>query len=701
MDKKKQQKAVIEQKEKMARDAAKLEQMWAILDAGDNYKPKYSSRFEVPPPEPRDTSKYNPNKIVDIEVFITHPYYLDLKPYPWQVLALKLFYAGSEGNTNLEFNDYKKEEVDDCSKCVWNYVKDNEIECAEAIEAEENYQSILNPLNSRCLQCARCPLQTRKTRLEHEIEIASDKTAENILKNILENEAEDLFQSEIDLINEIPDEVVKQQIFKKLRNKFQELVLVIGRRGTKSFMTVAIALYELYKLLSMKHPQKKLKLPDLQEIFILNVAKNENQAKDSIFTPMKNSAVASPFFQKYIGIDNALEMKFLTEYDLAENERRITKGLTPLDGTIILKCGSSSASGLVGKTCWCIVLDELAAMAGDNPNSGLDKKLYSELKPSLTTFGKEGKIICLSNPKGPFGQLYALYTTRIEDDMTLVLKIPTWHINANVDKAWLEDERKRDPIEFNMQYGAEFGNNSENPYLSPEDVEWAFDNSTQVTRLEQRESNREYYCHVDPSNRSDYYAIAVVEAEPTGQVDIQNKPVKFFKVVHMHYWAPLKMRQPVPIRDVEDYILDLHSRFHFKQISFDQWGSMETLEKLSAKGLPVVLKVFNKEYKDKIYLKLLEVFRDHRISFYKMSAGKVRDVHNRTIEITEVKEARDQFMFLQKKWRNGKQVIEALSGYKDDLCDAVAAAIYESDAASYATKALPKSRVAYTGRAFR
>ncbi len=50
MDKKKQQKAIIEQKEKMSRDAAKLEQMWAVLDAGDNYQPVYTSRFEVPPP---------------------------------------------------------------------------------------------------------------------------------------------------------------------------------------------------------------------------------------------------------------------------------------------------------------------------------------------------------------------------------------------------------------------------------------------------------------------------------------------------------------------------------------------------------------------------------------------------------------------------------------------------------------------------
>ena len=700
MDKKKQQKQLVEQREKMLRDAAKLEQLFAEFD-GESINVEYASRYEVPPPEAKDQSKYNPNKMVDIETFITHPYFLNLRPYPWQILALKLFYAGSEGNTIIEFNDAKKDEVDGCSSCVWKYVLENETECAEKIEKEENYQPVLKPINSKCLKCLRCPLKVKQTRLNHEINISADKESESILRDILECEPEDLFQSEIDLIEEIPDEAVKMQIKNKMRNKFQELVLIIGRRGSKSFMTVAIALYELYRLLSIKHPQKKLGLPDFGEIFILNVAKNEDQAKDSIFTPMKNSAVASPFFQKYIGVDNALEMKFLTEKDIEENQRRNERGLTALDGTIILKCGSSSASGLVGKTCWCVILDELAAMAGDNPNSGLDKKLYDDLKPSIATFGKEGKIICLSNPKGPFGQLFTLYNSRLEDSMTLVLKIPTWQINANIDKLWLEAQKKNDPIEYNMQFGAEFGNNSQNPFLSPEDVDYAFANSTQVTRMEKRETGGEYYCHVDPANRSDYYCVVVTEAVPTGVRDLNGKMIKSFNIIHIHFWAPQKMKQPVPVREVEEYLMNLHSNFRFKQISFDQWGSMETINKLQQLGLPIVLRVFNKEYKDKIYLNLLEVFRDKRIKFYRMSNGRVKDSKGQLMEINEIPEAKDQFTFLQKKWRNGRQIIEALSGYKDDIPDATAAAIYEADSESIITRTLPRSRVAYTGGRFR
>ena len=52
-------------------------------------------------------------------------------------------------------------------------------------------------------------------------------------------------------------------------------------------------------------------------------------------------------------------------------------------------------------------------------------------------------------------------------------------------------------------------------------------------------------------------------------------------------------------------------------------------------------------------------------------------------------------------WKNGKQVIGALSGYKDDICDATAAVLYECNANSAMLNVLPKPRLAYTGTRFR
>lgn len=984
------------QKEQLLRDAAKLEKLWSTYDDGQEVEEKIFNRAEVPEPDPIDTTKYNPYKYVDIETFLKHPFFLYAVPFPWQLLTLKLFYMGTEGNTNVTINDASKENTKGCDKCVWKYALDNEYENAKANENDLAYQPALDPISSKCLGCSRCPLNLRKTRLEYEIEHASQKEIETALKEKLESEPEDLFQSEMDLIESIEDEEIKLQLKNKLNNRFSDLTLVIGRRGTKmlsldtpilttngwstmgdikigdyifapdgtptkvitkseinyteqayeihfsnediieageshewylldennrknfnytkdydfligkvlktkdiyeslklknnkkckfsieitrpinynhanlnvdpyflgvylsknsnkkfgidliqknylknkniprqylessyeqrmellrgfldtkgkisnknsiiyftnnnselmnnlyelicglgfnanitqtnknnfkisfkaqpnikffnnikkqsileknkyqqdwhqvyikkcvpiknkgcqciqvdhpshlylcgkslipthnSVMTYWIALYEIYKLLKMGHPQKKLGLNSLQEIHVINVANNEKQAQDSIFTPMKNAASSSPFFAGKIGRNNKHELGFLTDFDIEENKKRAEKGLPPLEGTIIAMCGSSEAGGIVGKTCWAVILDELAAMAGDSPNSGLDEKLYNELRPSLATFRKNGKMICLSNPKGPHGMLWKLYNSGLNDPNALVLRLPSWTINVTLSKELLEDEKRKNPIEFNMQYAAEFGSNSANPYFDPEDINYAFDNSQQIKRIEERTGLYDYYCHLDPAKNSDYYALVVVHAVQTQDKDFSGKPVYKYFVDHIHYWAPIKMGQPVQFNQVEEYILKLNEKFKFKLITYDQWHSVESLQKLATYRLPLQLRVFNNEYKDKIYINLFEAFRNKNIEFYKISAGKVLNNKDQLIDINEINEAKDQLIFLQKKWRGARQVIGALGGYKDDICDALAAAVYEASCSNVAKiNSLPKSRIAITGR---
>ena len=83
-----------------------------------------ATRSEVAPPSLPEKTRFNPDQIVDIITFIEHPYFCNLKPYPWQKLILKCFYMGQEGNTNLEIND--KENEADCEGCVWNYINKNE-----------------------------------------------------------------------------------------------------------------------------------------------------------------------------------------------------------------------------------------------------------------------------------------------------------------------------------------------------------------------------------------------------------------------------------------------------------------------------------------------------------------------------------------------------------------------------------------------
>jgi hypothetical protein len=449
----------------------------------------------------------------------------------------------------------------------------------------------------------------------------------------------------------------------------------------------------------MGHPQARYGLMEFDEIVLLNVARNEEQAKKAIFSKIKQTVLASPFFQPYIGKDTELEMRFYTENDVKENERRSARSLNPFAGSLVLRCGSSNASGLVGLTCWCIIMDEVAAMAGDNPDSGVDYALYDDLKPSLATFGKDGKMMMLSNPKGPLGLLYDLHENRLEDPATLVMRLPTWLTNPNIDKAWLDDQKKKNPVEFTMQYGAEFGAASSDPMFDQDSIRRMFSSMRMIPRLEFAQPHIDYYCHLDPARTSDYYALSIAHTEEIyGTVGPDFKPLKRVVVDHIHFWNPQTKNQPISEREVENYVIDLHRRFRFKQVSIDQWNSQSSVITLQSRGVPIIERQFNKEYKEKIYTELTQLIREDRIDIYDLSSGAYSDAQNNKHNLNEIEEAKIQFLFLQKKWKGKRYYIEALSGYKDDICDAVAAVCYEALTNRIITRSPRNRMVSFGGR---
>ena len=658
-----------------------------------------STRAEVAPPSLPEKTRFNPDQIVDIVTFIEHPYFCNLRPYPWQKLILKCFYMGQEGNTNLKIEDTINET--DCDGCVWKYIHDNEKVFHKNYKEGKQFKTTFSIVNSPCLQCKRQDSEIKKSRYQAAKDEATNPDSERQVVTLEQRPIIDCFQSELDLINsEEFDPKLRMQVLDKCENKykFQELVLVLGRRSGKSFLVSVMALYELYRLIAMGHPQSRYGLMEFDEIVLLNVARNEEQAKKAIFSKIKQTVLASPFFAPYIGKDTELEMRFYTEHDRKENERRSEQSLNQFSGSLVLRCGSSNASGLVGLTCWTIIMDEVAAMAGDNPDSGVDYALYDDLKPSLATFGKDGKMMLLSNPKGPIGLLYDLHENRLEDQNTLVMKLPTWLTNPNIDKAWLDDQKRKNPVEYQMQYGAEFGASSSDPMFVQDDIDRMFKSMSMVKRKEFASGFFDYFCHLDPARTSDYYALVVAHTENMyGTVGPDFKPLKRVVIDHIHYWNPMTKNQPVKEKDVEEYVIDLHRKFRFKQVSIDQWNSQSSLIKLQSHGVPIVERQFNKEYKERIYTELSQLVRDDRVDIYDLSGGTYFDYDNKLVSLNEIQEAKIQFLFLQKKWKGKRYYIEALSGYKDDICDAVAAVAYEC-LTNKIMKRLPRSKMVNLNR---
>jgi intein/homing endonuclease len=453
-----------------------------------------------------------------------------------------------------------------------------------------------------------------------------------------------------------------------------------------SFIVSIISLYECYKLIKMGNPQERYTMLEGDEISVVNVAKNEEQAKTALFKKIKAIAEASPYFMPKIGDTLEAALYLRSPADEENNKERIKKGFPPNRGTISLISGHSNAAGLVGLTSWAIIIDEISAMVGKNPEAGVDVDLYNELKPSMSTFEPDSKMIVLSNPRGPHGMLFDLYNNQRLVDNALIVQVPTWRINPTVSQEYLERERARDPVQYEMQYGAKFAAASQNPFLTKEMVEEMFYDKPQP-RMEVGERLFNYYCHLDPATSSDYYAMVIAHAMPSPQ-EPDGDPIIY--IDHIHYWEPEGKNQPISPDVCVDYVKELHSKFRFRQVSFDQWNSASAISNLQNYGINAVLKPFNKKYTELIYGNLYQLISEHRIVCY--SNNTVLTENGEVKYLNEIDLAKEQLKMLQKKWNGKKFKIEALSGYHDDIPDCIAAVAQEC-VESKIKRPLPKTRL--------
>jgi len=265
------------------------------------------------------------------------------------------------------------------------------------------------------------------------------------------------------------------------------LILVCGRRSGKSSILSFIQTYELYKLICKGDPQKYYKIRNRHPIWIVNIAKDGNQAKDP-FRLCKDNIRRIPFFQKYIdwSKDNEEELRVFTAADLYENEQIKKHNATlprgkgaqrknMLEGSIMLAAFTTTAAAKRGKAIIMLILDEFAHFDRAKSTGGMtsEEEIVSEtaqtdyamlkaLQPSTKDFNLidkgiyDGKVIMISSPKEKGGEFYKHYclaggweqANPQRDDVNpryLMLQLATWDCNPKYTREALDSEFKKDP----------------------------------------------------------------------------------------------------------------------------------------------------------------------------------------------------------------------------------------------------------------
>lgn len=399
--------------------------------------------------------------------------------------------------------------------------------------------------------------------------------------------------------------------------RYKNLSLEAGMGSSKSSLTGAMSSYEFYRLTKMDDPGQELGLLPGDPVFVLSIATNEQQAKDTIFAYTKARMESSAYFGSMI---ERGDIEVLTT-EIVHRKKNV-----------IFRAGHSRGAGLVGKNLWGLLMDEVNRFAVE-PGASVESSglaLWDNVGKGTTRFKlhPDGGIkigIGSAWQEGDMSdRLWKLVETgQLDPKSMMCLRLCTWDVNPNYtgqDDPDLATFFATDPIGarrdymgirpgaqedfFNKemlklystqqpvaQYAATKVYDAQGIALLDSDAAKEMKSSeyrayvgVQVINLQEMEFNQYSYAHADPGIKHDSFGFAVGHGEPSekGLIAVIDLVLE---------WEPEldpnnpKVKIPVNLQDVEKNIFEVCQKRNVRRLSFDHWQNQSSLQRLYTQGV--------------------------------------------------------------------------------------------------------------------
>lgn len=363
---------------------------------------------------------------------------------------------------------------------------------------------------------------------------------------------------------------------------FQEIVLAIGRRGTKSTMASCMSNYEMYKLVKRGDPSKYYGFPSFTQIAVLNVAPTDEQS-GIVFDMTQSMAMRCPYVK-----DRSLHQT-MSYFDIQTDPDLKVVGKPK--ASLISIAGGCSSNSLRGRNAIVVIMDEMAHFI-DNAGRFSGSEVYKAMTPSIANFRRDGKIICISSPYAKYGSFYDRYVQSFQEkDFTLMFKMYSSMVNPTIPMEILRAARRRDRVGFTCEYGGEF---------SDAVTAWVDDEPELKKCVVNRPMPSSgvhdvpYYVGLDLGFKNDGTAIVVVHREEktnkiivdfadvwySGSSDIWELDDSIYKLCGKYKHLDL-----IRMSDMADELTQINMMFPCKEGIFDQHNGYGLSELLTSRQL--------------------------------------------------------------------------------------------------------------------
>ena len=441
---------------------------------------------------------------------------------------------------------------------------------------------------------------------------------------------------------------------------YNEIDMIVGRRGGKSVVVAAVAAYKLYLLLSHRDPQEYYGLVPGSPIDLTMMAQ-DSKGSSRLYDQLKEDINRAPFFAPYIKSMTGEEMTFISESDRGKRE------LTPSIKAAAYPCTTNAVRG---PSSYFLALDEFAHYRQQIGSTS--DEMYSAAAPATMQFKgggtrdglRESMIFIITSPVNKIGKYYTLFRDALLEGPSspvLAFQCSTAEMNPRSDTPFLKKEYKDNPEKFKAEYGGEFLDASET-YVKGLTIDECVDQDRgNVTTLLSSMLGHNYFWGLDLGMKHDATALAVCHWEGG-----QNRAWLVFDYIDRLMVGEDKYKDvaELPLDDVLDWLKNTHSMLPCFQGVTDQYGGSLLVQLLTANQVTgIELLHLTSGVNSQMYLTLKTLMENRQIKFPNVSKF-----------ILEMK-------FLEASFINKYQVVVKAPTEKDahdDMADAAALAAYKA-----------------------
>jgi hypothetical protein len=414
------------------------------------------------------------------------------------------------------------------------------------------------------------------------------------------------------------------------RKWFKEVLLVMGRRAGKGYVSALAMAYVLWNYMAKGDPQDHYGIARDKKLACFIFASKKEHAIQNLWGDLAGIIKSGPCFTKYISRALGHSLSVFAPHDFRKIQVMRKRGIYDASdqATFLIQPKESTLTSGRGPASFMQGYDEMAHQVGATGASRAAEEIYESATPALDQFKTDAFIVEPSSPWQMVGKFYENWlNTQVIDEETglplyfhmMMLQLTSWEIYYDWEDAHMlplfpaefvgdlqeysespapsfrplklaiqeydremQLKEKGNPDTFAVERRSKW-QTTQDAYLNPKNVDAIFEpwgDRTLTMRTTAQSLALFYKGHADPSLANANFAVAIAHKE--------KGPDGLYHCVfdYIHHYSPSDFpKNTIDYISVGDDLWGLIQGFMPDEFTYDQWNSAEAIQRLNRKVL--------------------------------------------------------------------------------------------------------------------